>query len=85
MPEVSFSSPVTVTLHYTPQTIGQLAEWELRLFRWNGIAYEDAACGPVLRDLEHDWIQVPICHLSAFALGGVPSHTIYVPLLLRQQ
>jgi len=85
VPEVSFSSPVTVTLHYTPQTIGQLAEWELRLFWWNGVAYEDAACGPVLRDLEHDMLQVPICHLSAFALGGMPSHTIYVPLLLRQQ
>ncbi len=82
--DFTFNTPVTITLHYNPQTIGWLLESELRLFRWNGAAYEDAACGPVLRDPEHDLLQVPICHLSAFALGGVPWHTIHLPLLLRQ-
>lgn len=80
--QLAFSSPVTLTLDYNEQVKGSLVEDQLRLFWWNGALWEDAACGPYSRDVINHVLQVPICHLSKFALGGTSLH-IFLPLIRR--
>lgn len=79
---LDFLNPVTLTLNYNSQATGSLIEEELRLFWWDGAAWVDAACRPYVRDTVNNTLQVPICHLSKFAIGG-PSYDIYLPLILR--
>jgi len=79
---LDFSNPVTLTLNYNSQATGSLIEEEMRLFWWDGSAWVDAACGPYVRDTVNHTLQVPICHLSKFALGGL-SNEIYLPLIMR--
>ncbi len=82
LPELTFENPVTLTLHYSPAARGSLIEEDLLLFSRNGNAWEDAACGPYLREAMKDCLQVPVCHLSQFALGGL-AHEISLPVILR--
>jgi len=79
----TFSVPVTVTLHYADADVAGLDENTLVLDYWNEStsAWEDAACGLYDRHPGENWLAVPICHLSRFALFG--RHTIYLPLVLR--
>ena len=46
-------------------------------------AWEDAACGAYDRHPDKNWLAVPICHLSQFALFGERDYLIYLPLVLR--
>ena len=78
LPGFVFSVPVTVTLHYNTG----LKEDSLVLEYWNGNAWEDAACGPYDRHTADNWLAVPVCHLSRFALLG-ERHTVYLPLVVR--
>jgi peptide/nickel transport system substrate-binding protein len=77
---LAFNAPATISIHYTYQSTGPLIESELRLFWWNGSQWEDAACGPYVRNPLHDTLQVPVCHFSRFALGGA-SHDLFLPTL----
>lgn len=80
--QLAFSSPVTLTLHYNAQAKGAFFEDRLRLFWWNSSAWEDAACRPYTRDLVNHVLQVPICHFSKFAIGGISPH-VFLPLIRR--
>ena len=79
----TFSVPVTVTLHYADADIAGLDEDSLVLEYWNGSAWVDAACGDYDRHPTENWLSVPICHLSQFALFGEREYLIYLPLVLR--
>ena len=79
----TFSVPVTVTLHYADADIAGLDEDSLVLEYWNGSAWVDAACGDYDRHPNENWLAVPICHLSRFALFGEREYLIYLPLVLR--
>ena len=46
-------------------------------------AWQDAACGPYERNADENWVSVPICHLSRFALFADELHAVYLPLVLR--
>ncbi|MGC9346989.1 MAG: hypothetical protein ACP5JG_02520, partial [Anaerolineae bacterium] len=85
-PEVTFDTPVTVTVHYSAPAVTEagLLESALALQRWNVEtgAWEDAACGVYERNAEENWIRVPVCHLSDFAVFE-NSQQIYMPLVLR--
>jgi hypothetical protein len=61
-----------------------LDEASLVVEYWNQAtsAWEDASCGPYLRSLEENWVAVPICHLSRFALFG-KKYTVYLPLVIK--
>ncbi len=78
----TFVFPVTLTLHYNGSAVGPLIENTLRLFYWDGSAWQDAACGAYVRDLVNHVIQVPLCHLSQFALGGATTK-LFLPLVRR--
>ncbi|MCC6191656.1 MAG: hypothetical protein IT318_21725 [Anaerolineales bacterium] len=82
LPGQPLSSPITITIHYNGQALGTLLEDQLLLERWDGAAYVDAACGPYVRDLAADMLQVPICHLSDFALVGT-ANRVHLPLVGR--
>lgn len=82
---LSLSVPATVTIHYNYTDVVGLDETSLLLEFWNEpmSAWEDAACGPYDRHPDEDWLSVPICHLSRFALFGETRYTIYLPLVVR--
>jgi hypothetical protein len=67
--------PITITIHYSDADVEGIDENDLRLYRWTGSAWEDAAttCSPpstYVRDVDANVLRVPVCHLSRFALGG---------------
>jgi hypothetical protein len=76
--------PATLTLHYTDSDIVGLDEASLVIEYWNQAtsAWEDASCASYLRSSEGNWVAVPICHLSRFALFG-KKYTVYLPLVLK--
>ena len=71
---LTFSDPVTVTLHYTDADVIGLDEDGLLIEYWDegAGAWQDAACGAYNRHPDENWLAVPICHLSEFALFGKP-------------
>lgn len=85
LPGFTFSVPVTITLHYANADIILLDEDALALEYWNenASAWESAACGPYGRHPDENWLAVPVCHLSWFALFGEYKCAIYLPVLLR--
>jgi len=80
----TFSIPITITLHYSESELAG-AEDELLLMYWNEdtATWLDAACGAYNRNLAEDWLSVPICHLSNFALVVEEPIKIFLPLVLR--
>ena len=80
--ELPLNEPVLLTIHYTDEQIRILSESTLQLFWWDGSAWMDAACGEYVRDLANNILQVPICHFSDFAIGGV-SYVSYLPVIAR--
>jgi hypothetical protein len=77
-----FSQAVTVTIYYANTDLVGFNESTLILDYWNGSTWADAACGSYDRHPDENWLSVPICHLSQFALFGVPFHT-FLPLIRR--
>jgi len=78
-----FSVPVTVSITYSDLDVGGVdEEASLTLQYWNGGMWVDAACGTYDRRLDDNWLAVPICHLSQFALFG-KGFAVYLPLAVR--
>jgi hypothetical protein len=72
LPGFAFAMPVTVTIHYSDSDVVGLSEETLVLHYWNESTqtWEDAACDDYVRHSAENWLSVPICHLSQFALFG---------------
>jgi len=85
LPGFTFEKPITITLHYSDADVAGLDEDSLKLEYWNEStsAWGDAACGAYDRHPDKNWLAVPICHLSQFALFGESEYIIYLPLVLR--
>jgi hypothetical protein len=81
LPSFTFSSPVTISIHYTDLEIAGLAENTLTLMFWNGSEWQDASCGLYDRRPNEDWLALPVCHLSQFALFG--EYQLYLPFISR--
>jgi hypothetical protein len=73
---------VTITIHYSDSQIIGLDENSLLLERWNESAQKwlDAACGPYNRHPEENWLAIPICHASRFALVE-EGYIVYIPFI----
>jgi parallel beta-helix repeat protein len=80
------SGTATVTVHYTDTDVFGVGEDALILAYWNKTAgaWKDAACGAYDRHPGENWLAVPICHLSRFALFGT-QHDVYLPMALRNR
>ncbi|MCI0521207.1 MAG: carboxypeptidase-like regulatory domain-containing protein [Chloroflexi bacterium] len=83
--DFGFAAPITVTLHYSEAALGGIQEDSLELRYWDALqaAWLDAACGAYDRHPDEDWLAVPICHLSEFALFGVAEYKVALPLVMR--
>jgi hypothetical protein len=79
----NFGAPVTITLHYADSDVMGVDENHLVLEYWHTSlsVWEDAACGPYDRHPDENWLAVPICHLTRFALVE-RRYRIYLPLLM---
>jgi hypothetical protein len=87
LPGFVFSAPVTVTVRYGAIDVTLLKEDQVTLDRWAGSAWDDAAatCSPSSgyeRDLTQDWLTVPVCRLSRFALFD-RRYVYYFPLVAK--
>jgi len=71
-----FQTPITITLHYSDTDVAGLDENTLTLDYWNGSNWEYTACGPYDRHPDENWLSVPICHLSEYALFGMNEEPI---------
>ena len=80
IPDMTFASPITITLAYGAGAYTPEQEAGLVLLYWDGANWVDAACGPYVRDLVNHTLQVPIIHLSTFGLAE-PSGLIYLPAI----
>ncbi|NUM45902.1 MAG: SMP-30/gluconolactonase/LRE family protein [Anaerolineales bacterium] len=80
-----FATPATLTLSYTDADVADLDENALFLEYWNGSVWADAACGEYDRHPAENWLSVPICHLSEFALFEVLAGDtfIYLPIITK--
>ena len=87
-PVTSFDEPLTLTLQYDEASLGVIPEDTLILYYWDTteLAWLDAAStcpgGSYTRNLDADWLSLPICHLSEFALLG-DSFDLYLPSIRR--
>lgn len=87
-PVVSFAQPLTLTLQYDQASLGVIPEDSLILYYWDTdlLDWVDAAStcegGTYTRNLEEDWLSLPICHLSEFALLG-DSFDLFLPTIRR--
>jgi len=90
LPGFVFEKPVTITLHYSDGDVAGIDEASLVLNYWDGSAWVDAAatCTPPAtydRHPEANWLAVPVCHLSRFALFGqaeMIEYNVYLPLVM---
>jgi hypothetical protein len=85
LPGLIFAQPVQVTLNYTDDDVAGLDEFSLILSYWNGSDWVDAACGPYDRHPAQNWLSVPICHLSRFAMFGSTEAHVFLPLAMRER
>jgi hypothetical protein len=82
------STPVTVTIHYSANDTRVVSDKNQLMLRWwADDKWQDAAqtCAPTssyTRDLDHNTLSIPICHLSLFGLFG-PTYQTYLPLTLK--
>lgn len=85
-PGILFDVPITITVHYSDAVVKDagLDKSVLTLQRWDpdAGAWEDAACGAYVRNEAKNWLQVPVCHLSDFALFE-ERQRLYLPLIVR--
>lgn len=88
-PITAFALPLTVRIAYDEGVLGGIQESNLTLYYWNAVSlsWEDAvgSCpgGAYTRDPEQNWLSLPVCHLSEFALMGAGYRWLYLPLLMR--
>jgi hypothetical protein len=85
LPNFAFNRPISVALYYADADVMNLHESTLTLQYWNEgtDAWEEASCDSYIRFPEENWLIVPICHLSRFALFGTEESTVYLPMVLR--
>jgi hypothetical protein len=77
----TFQAPVTVQIYYSTASVAGKNEGLLNLYTLEDGKWVEAACGPVQRSAGGNWLRVPICHLSRFAM--LSRAELYLPLNRR--
>ena len=87
-PITNFALPLVLTLHYDEVDLYSIPEDKLNLYYWDTAvsAWVDVinTCesGEYTRNLDENWLSLPICHLSEFALLG-DSFDLFLPMITR--
>jgi len=76
---LTFDHGIPITIDYVDSPV---LEETLRLYYWNGTAWEDASCGDYDRNISENTLTAPICHFSQFQMGGDTNRT-YLPIIRR--
>ncbi len=87
----TFAAPFVITIHYDEADLGYIPEDSLMMFYWdvNTTEWVDAATtcpGEYTRNLDDNWLSLPVCHLTEFALLGEPleaAFDIFLPMITR--
>lgn len=85
VPSLTFSQPVTLTLHYRDSDVAGMDEGALRLYNynWPTASWSPAdPCGGYVRDPANNSLQAIICHFSDYALKDW-LHNLYLPIALK--
>jgi hypothetical protein len=89
-PVTTFSEPLIFTIHYDEASLGSIGEGTLCLYYWEDTlsTWVDVVTttigGTYTRNLDENWLSVPVGHLSEFALLGVVlDFNYYLPLILQ--
>lgn len=88
-PITQFTLPLNMRISYNESELFGVREDSLGLYYWNatGNNWQDAATtcpgGTTTRNPAENWISLPLCHLSEFALLGSKQALQYLPMLLR--
>ena len=80
-----FNTPITLTLDYDPDALGDVDEATLELHYWDGSQWTSDGIVVIKRDTTNHRLVVTIAHLTEFAMLGTEGgqHTIYLPLAFR--
>jgi ABC-type glycerol-3-phosphate transport system substrate-binding protein len=85
VPNLTFSEPVTITLHYGDSDVQGMDENQLKLylFDWTVHSWVDAdPCGGYVRDPQNNILRAMVCHFSDYALDDRP-FKIHLPVAVR--
>jgi multiple sugar transport system substrate-binding protein len=86
VPNLTFSQPVTITLHYRDSDVAGMDEEALLLYLydWTRGTWLDAdPCGGYARDIENNILEAGVCHFSDYGLLDWPSK-VYLPLIVGE-
>ncbi|MBN1318165.1 MAG: hypothetical protein JXA42_21970, partial [Anaerolineales bacterium] len=86
LPEFTFETGITVTLHYTDDDIVGLDEDSLMLYYWTGSEWSTDGITRVAADPESNTVTFWLTHLTEFAQFGLPAeddYHIFLPLVVR--
>jgi multiple sugar transport system substrate-binding protein len=85
VPNLTFSQPVTITLHYRDEDIIGMDENSLKLYNydWSLNAWVDAdPCGGYVRESDANMLQAAVCHFSDY--GAMDwAYKIFLPLAVK--
>jgi len=84
VPGIVFSTPITITIHYSGADVAGLVEDTLELRYWDGSAWAGDGIALVKRDTAINRLVVRVTHLTEFALFGNGQNRIYLPVVLNR-
>ena len=85
----TFDLPVRVSLIYSDGVLANIDESSLKLYLWDGAAWQDASLTcPVgdryfALDMALNQLEVNVCHLTEFSLTGDVQYLTMLPLIRR--
>jgi hypothetical protein len=85
VPNLTFSQPVTITIHYSDTDIVGMVEENLELYIYDWTTNEWISadpCGGYVRDLVNNILQAGLCHFSDYSLGDMKQY-IFLPLIIN--
>jgi hypothetical protein len=88
-PDFKFLKPITLTIWYSDADVVGLDEADLKIYWKDGSSWEEVTntCTPPSdyeRDTVANWLKVPICHLTQFAMFS-EQRSVYLPVVLSEE
>ncbi len=79
----TFHTPITLTLQYPPDALGEAFEAGIELLYWDGSQWTSDGITIIERDFVNHRLVATINHLTEFSLFGLKGYDMYIPLLLK--
>lgn len=85
VPNLTFSRPVTITIHYRDEDVAGMNENSLKLYGydWSSNSWTTAnPCGGYWRSPETNLLQAAVCHFSDYGMMDWP-YEVFLPVVLN--